>query len=148
MSKPKAPLCEFEREKLILRIQETIPADPDAISPLVDRVMDIARGMSCAKGKEFEIEIALREALANAVVHGCKSDSSKQVQCCVACDEARGMLVLVRDPGEGYDPFSLPNPTAAENVFSTHGRGIFLINRLVDEMEIRRGGTEILLRVR
>lgn len=148
MASAGAPLCEFEREKLILRIQETIPADPNAISPLVDRVMDIARQMSCARGKEIQIEIALREALANAVVHGCKNDPNKQVQCCVACDEGRGMLVLVRDPGEGYDPFLLPDPTAAENVFSTHGRGIFLINRLVDEMQVRRGGTEIFLRVR
>lgn len=148
MAIPGPPTCDFEREKLILKIQETIPGDANAVSPLVDKVMATARQMSCAKGKEVEIEIALREALANAVVHGCKNDPSKKVQCCVACDESRGMLVLVRDPGEGYDPFSLPDPTAAENVFSTHGRGIFLINRLVDEMEVRRNGTEIFLRVR
>ncbi|HEU5453523.1 MAG TPA: ATP-binding protein [Terriglobales bacterium] len=147
MATSEIPL-EFEREKLILRIDETIAADPNAISGLVDRVMGIARLMSCAKGKEMEIELALREALANAVVHGCKSDPGKQVQCCVGCDEGRGMLVVVRDPGEGYDPFALPDPTEAKNVFSTHGRGIFLINRLVDEVQIRRNGTEIFLRVK
>jgi serine/threonine-protein kinase RsbW len=53
------------------------------------------------------------------------------------------MLIVVRDPGEGFNPQSVPSPVMGQNVFSEHGRGIFLINQLMDEVRFERGGTEI-----
>ena len=82
------PTVEFDRNKLMIRIEVTLNADPTAISPVVEGIMEMARKLECAAGKEFEIETALREALANAIVHGCKNDPTKKVQCCVGCDEA------------------------------------------------------------
>lgn len=140
------PRCEFDSRELIMRFQITIAADVKAISPVVDGVMKLVRGMQCPAGNEFAVETALREALANAIVHGCKNDPTKNVQCCVACDESRGMLIVVRDPGEGFDPASLPSPVAGQNLFSAHGRGIYLINQLMDEVRYERGGTEIRMR--
>ncbi len=137
------PRCEFDSKELLLRIDVTLAADPNAISLVVERVMEIARKMHCAEGKEFEIELALQEALANAIQHGCKGDRSKMVQFCVACDEKRGILIIVRDPGQGFDPASIPNCVMSENVFAESGRGIFLINRLMDEVSFERNGTEI-----
>jgi serine/threonine-protein kinase RsbW len=142
------PRCEFETRNLILRLETIIPAEIDEVSPVVDRVMDLVRQMKCAAGKEMEVETALREALANAIVHGCKNDPSKKVQFCVACDEERGMLIIVRSPGEGFDPTSIPNPTLGENIYSAHGRGIFLINQLMDEVKFKDGGTEIFMRIK
>ncbi len=142
------PRCEFESSKLILRFEITLAADLNAISPVVDGVMKLVREMRCAAGKEDAVELALREALANAIFHGCKNDPAKQVQCCVACDESRGMLLVVRDPGEGFDPAALPSPIAGQNVYSEHGRGIYLINQLMDEVRYTRGGTEIHMRKR
>ncbi len=140
------PRCEFESSKLMLRFQITLAADVKAISPVVDGVMKIVREMGCAAGKEQAVELALHEALANAVTHGCKNDPRKEVQCCVACDESRGLLIVVRDPGEGFDPASLPSPITGQNLFSEHGRGIYLINQLMDEVRYERGGTEIRMR--
>jgi len=140
------PQCEFDSDKLIVRLQVTIPADVNSISPVVDGIMHLVRQMACAAGKEFAVETALREALANAIVHGCKNDPRKEVQCCVACDESRGLLLIVRDPGEGFDPASLPTPTLGQNIYAEHGRGIFLINQLMDEVRYERGGTEIHMR--
>lgn len=137
------PHCEFDPQKLILRLDTVVDGHPNAVSPLVDGVMEVVRGMGCAAGKEAEVEMALREALANAVVHGCKGDPEKKVECCVACDESRGLLIVIRDPGEGFDPKSIPSPIVGENLFETHGRGIFLINQLMDEVRFERGGTEI-----
>ena len=137
------PRCDFASDKLVLRINLTLNAEPNAVSPIVQAVMQIARQMKCAAGKEFEIELALQEALANAVVHGCGNDPSKQINCCVACDEARGMLIIIRDPGEGFDPELLPNPVVGQNVFSEHGRGIYLINQMMDKVWFTRGGTQI-----
>jgi serine/threonine-protein kinase RsbW len=138
--------AEFDRNKLMIRIEVTLNADPTAISPVVEGIMEMARRMECAAGKEFEIETALREALANAIVHGCRNDPTQKVQCCVACDEERGMLIIVRDPGAGFDPFGVPSPLNGENVYSNHGRGIFLINQLMDEVRFEKNGAEIHMR--
>src|ERR1700756_4813982 len=128
------------------KLDVTVSADLNAISGVVDGVMQIAREMKCADGNEFQIELALREALANAIVHGCKNDVSKKVECCVACTESSDVVILVRDPGEGFIPSALPNPLAAENLHATHGRGIYLINQLMDEVSFERNGAEIRMR--
>jgi anti-sigma regulatory factor (Ser/Thr protein kinase) len=128
------------------KLDVTIPANPNAISGVVDGVMQIAREMRCAQGNEFQIELALREALANAIIHGCNNDPSKKVECCVACTESSDVVILVRDPGEGFIPSAVPNPLAAENIHSTHGRGIYLINQLMDEVSFERNGAEIRMR--
>ena len=94
----------------MIRIEVTLNADPTAISPVVEGIMEMARRLECAAGKEFEIETALREALANAIVHGCKNDPTKKVQCCVGCDEERGMLIIVRDPGPRLRSLRRPRP--------------------------------------
>ncbi len=138
--------CDFEEEKLVLKFDTVVQANVNAISPMVDTVMDTVARMGCAAGRELEVETALREALANAIVHGCKNDQSKKVRLCVACDESCGMLIVVRDPGEGFDPSKLANPTVAKNIFESHGRGIYLINQLMDSVRYERGGTEIHMR--
>jgi len=138
--------CEFNQKDLILQLELTIPGDVKAIDPVVEKVMWVVGQMGCAAGGEFEIETALREALANAVVHGCKQDPGKQVEFVVACDQNRGMMIVVRDPGTGFDPGDVPSPIRGECLYSEHGRGIYLINELMDEVEIKNGGTEIFMR--
>jgi serine/threonine-protein kinase RsbW len=140
------PRCEFESEKLILHLNLKIPADVKQIDPVVEKILWVVGEMRCAAGKEFELETALREALANAIVHGCKGDPEKEIQFAVACDETKGIMIVVRDPGEGFDPDTLPSPIQGECLYSEHGRGIFLINQLMDEVEFDRGGTEIRMR--
>ena len=141
------PTCEFESKDLILKLQTTLEGRIEAIPPFVDGVMSVVQSMGCAVGKEREVEVALIEALANAVKHGCQNDPSKLVEVCVACDDSRGLLIVIRDPGPGFDPSSIPNPVVGQNLFSTHGRGIFLINQLVDEVHYEKGGTEIHMKI-
>jgi len=129
-----------------MRLDVTLNADPAAINHVVEEIMGMARKLECSVGKEFEIETALREALANAIVHGCKNDPTKKIECCVACENERGMLIVVRDPGNGFDPLKIPDPCNGENVFSNHGRGIYLINQLMDEVKFERNGAEIHMR--
>jgi len=128
------------------KLDVTIPANPNGISGVVDGVMQIAREMKCAEGNEYQIELALREALANAIVHGCDNDPNKKVECCVACTESSDVMIIVRDPGQGFDLKTVPDPLAAENLSSTHGRGIYLINQLMDEVSFERNGAEIRMR--
>ena len=135
--------CNFQADKLLVHLDVTISADPAAVSPIVNSVLDIARGMGCARGHEFEIETALRESLANAIKHGCGGDTSKRVRCCVACDESRGMLIVVSDPGQGFDPATVPSPLVGRQLYSEHGRGLYLIDQLMDEVWFTDGGTQI-----
>jgi serine/threonine-protein kinase RsbW len=135
--------CSFESQKLILKLSVTLCADRNAVDPVVQSVMKVVREMQCAAGREDDIELALTEALANAVVHGAKSDPTKVVECDVACDEKHGMLIVVRDPGPGFDLGKIPDPCSGENIFSNHGRGIYLINQLMDEVRFQKNGTEI-----
>ena len=146
MGSGRLPAIEFDRNRLMMRIDVTLNADPSAINGVVEGIMEMARKLECAAGREFEIETALREALANAIVHGCKNDPAKKIQCCVACEEEHGMLIVVRDPGSGFDPLAIPDPCNGENVYSSHGRGIYLINQLMDEVKFERNGTEIHMR--
>jgi serine/threonine-protein kinase RsbW len=143
MTAHRMPHCDFDAEDLHTRLRIQVPGRLDAITPAVDQVMGEVHAMECSKGKEFEIETALREALANAIRHGCGNDPDKSVEVCVACDPARGMLIVVRDPGPGFDPALIPSPVRGRNLFRHHGRGIYLINQLMDEVSFDRGGTEI-----
>ena len=115
----------------------TLPAEVSAITPVVSWVMRLLGELDYASGKEFEIEMALREALANAVLHGCKGDPSQKIDCSVTCDRKQGILIVVRDPGPGFDPKSIPSPTEDSNLHADHGRGILLINKLMDEVKSR-----------
>ena len=137
------PEYDFDPDKLNLRVRVTLAAERQSVDPVVEQVMQAVREMKCVNGKEDAIELALAEALANAVVHGAKEDPTKVIECLVACDEQRGILIIVRDPGEGFDPKGIPSCTMGENLYSNHGRGIFLINQLMDKVEFRKNGTEI-----
>jgi len=148
MSSESLMRCEFDSSDLLVKLDVKLPGDAKAVSPFIQSVMGVVNEMGCAAGREFEIEQALREALNNAIEHGSAHDPSKQIQCCVACDKTRGMLIVVRDPGPGFDPASIPSPIVGQNLFSTGGRGIYLINQLMDEVRFERGGTEIHMRMK
>jgi len=125
------------------KLNMTIPADANAINPVVDGVLEIVRAMKCSPGKEFEIEMAVREALANAILHGCNNDPTQTIQCIVTCDESAELLVVVRDPGKGFEPARAPDPLSPEHLHSDHGRGIYLINQFMDEVRFEEGGRAI-----
>lgn len=113
----------------------TIPADINRINPVVEGVLEVARQMQCGQGRELEIDVAVREALANAIIHGCKSDATKSIQCSVACDQGGEILLVIRDPGGNLNKASVADPTKGENVYSSHGRGLYLIDELMDDVE-------------
>jgi len=144
----KRPICELDEAALVTRVDLTVPGDVREVAPAVERIMEVVRGMGCAAGKEFEVELALTEALANAVEHGCGGDPRKHAQVCVGCDPDRALLIVIRDPGPGFDPSQVPSPVLGKRLYATGGRGIYLINRLMDDVHYERNGTEIHLRKR
>ena len=143
MSNNSEPVFDFLDDKLLFKLQVTVAADKAAVDSVVQRIMQSIREKDCAGDKEPAIELALSEALANAVIHGAKSDPSKVVECDVACDQNRSLLIVVRDPGEGFDPAKIPSPVMGQNIYSGHGRGVYLITQLMDEVKFLKNGTEI-----
>jgi serine/threonine-protein kinase RsbW len=129
-----------------MHFEVTLPADVAAISPVVAWVLRLVGDLENTKGKEFEIEMALREALANAILHGCMADPAKKIDISVTGDPAEGITIVVRDPGAGFNPASIPSPDDDSNLHADHGRGIFLIAKLMDEVTHERNGTVIRMR--
>ena len=140
--------CPLRREKLVSRFCEVISSTLTAVDAVQDKVMALVRSLPCAPEELEDVAIALREALANAILHGNQSDPTKRVvvACFCDCEENGGLLLVVRDEGSGFNPDEVPDPTEAEGVHSWHGRGIFLMRRFMDEVGYQDGGSEVLLR--
>ena len=126
----------------------TMRSEIDAISPLVDRLMTLIKISHCVAGGECDVEIALREALANAVLHGNRQDIQKKVHISCRVHPGRELSIVVKDEGSGFDPSRVPNPTVVEKIHSENGRGIFLMNAFMDDVRFERGGTEVHLHKR
>lgn len=124
----------------------TIPADPAAIPALTDGVMQVLKGKHWTEEDIIAVELALQEAVANAIRHGCRGDSSKHLECSVSLDTSGEIVIVVRDPGSGFDPTTVANPLEPANILKPSGRGIFLINSLMDEVHFADGGRELWMR--
>ena len=130
------------------RIELWMPSEIEAISPLVGRLMRLIEGSHCVTGEEPAVELALEEAIDNAVVHGNRMDRQKLVQILCRCELGKGVSVVVKDQGQGFDPNTVPDPTAPENIGAEHGRGIWLMKSVMDEVSFERGGREVRMKKR
>jgi serine/threonine-protein kinase RsbW len=54
--------------------------------------------------------------------------------------------IIIKDEGKGFDPNKVPDPTASVNLESEHGRGIYLMRKLMDEVHFEQGGAEVHMR--
>ncbi|MFH2142825.1 MAG: ATP-binding protein [Bacteroidota bacterium] len=91
------------------------------------------------------ILVATVEAVNNAILHGNRLDENKNVS--VKCVIADNLLTMtVADQGTGFDFDNIPDPTAPENIEKPHGRGVFLMRHLVDQLEFRNNGSIVELR--
>jgi len=126
----------------------TVPADPSAIPRIVDGVAAVLREKRWPNDDVMAVELSLQEAMANAIRHGCRNDPAQRVQCCVTVDGSGEVVIVVRDPGRGFDVATVPNPLAAENILKSSGRGVFLINALMDRVDYLDEGREVQMRKR
>ncbi len=96
------------------------------------------------------VGIAIREAVANAIKHGNRQDPDKQVDVELAVAEDIAVIRVV-DRGEGFDPGTVDDPLAPENLLRPNGRGIFYMKSFMDDIEYSahpEGGTVVTLRKR
>lgn len=126
-----------------LEIDAWIQSEIKAISPLVERLMRLIEGSHCIAGEESAVELALREALSNAVVHGNRLDAHKLVHVRCRCKVGKGISLTVSDQGQGFDPRTVPDSVTVENLEADHGRGIHLMKLAMDEVSFEQRGTEV-----
>ena len=127
----------------LLKVDAWIPSEVKAISPLVDRLMRLIEESHCIPGEESAVELALSEALSNAVIHGNRLDARKLVHVRGRCKVGNGISLIVSDQGQGFDASTIPDPVAVENLEAEHGRGIHLMKWAMDEVSFERRGTEV-----
>lgn len=141
MTTGTSPECACRSRRPDLAFE--IPAEVPAIEPVVTAISKFAQEKLGGDEKHLEVELALQELLANAVVHGCDCDASLRVQCWAAYDPENGLLVVVSDPGPGFLAKNVPDPLRAENLGREYGRGVLLIRSLVDDIHYLRSGSEV-----
>ena len=113
---------------------ETVAAAAAAVAEFISR-----SGIS--DDAAFGIDMAVREAVTNAVLHGNRQDDKKTVDI-VLKSSPDAVEISVHDQGPGFNPEDVPDPTAKENILKTSGRGIFFMRSFMDEVNwlIRPGG--------
>jgi serine/threonine-protein kinase RsbW len=129
-----------------VELRQSLSSKVAAISPFVDQLMKFVHYFRRVDGSEIEIEVALREALANAVIHGNGDDSCKSVYTTCRCYMDGEVSITVQDQGRGFDSNAILDPTLRENLLSTHGRGIYLVKTLMDEVSFEEGGSVVRMR--
>ena len=108
----------------------------------------IARGIGLDEDSSHWVGVAIRESVINAIKHGNRNDASKHVfvEFETATTDVPELTIRVRDQGEGFDPETVADPLAPENLLKSSGRGIFLIRNFMDDVQLQRapqGGMEI-----
>jgi serine/threonine-protein kinase RsbW len=135
----------FDHRAYTVRLRAKLPSTRQALNGAVDRVMQIAGRCKCRGRHRTDLEIALREALANAITHGNALLDGKRIYLRCYGRPRSGMLIIVRDEGAGFDPRGVPDPRDADRRHLEHGRGLLLMRELMDYVEYRRGGREVVL---
>ena len=135
-----------------VELHQCVASRATEILPFVDRLMGFIRLFMQRFGMEKEtqdvIEIAICEALANAVIHGNRENRDKNVDVTCRCSMDGEVLIIVRDQGTGFESSAVPDPTEPERLFLTAGRGLHLMRALMDEVSFEENGTVVRMRKR
>ena len=117
---------------------ETIELSIESKLEFVDMVGSVTKSMTAKLGFSEDdaswIELAVHEAVINAITHGNRNADDKQVDVKFVIEQD-ALTVYVRDRGEGFDPSRLPDPLDPNNLLNPNGRGIFYMRTFMDEVE-------------
>lgn len=130
-------------DDLFTLLDVRMPGDTSAIAGVTDAVTATLLQFDVPEEKRFEIALAVQEALANAVVHGCENDPSQEVRCRLERGSDGRILIIVTDPGPGFTAKDPSAPVQTDNLYAGSGRGVYLIRQLMDEVRFENGGNQI-----
>jgi len=122
----------------------TIPSTPGGRQQAEAVIMEEVSELGFSDEAQFSIRLAVEEAVVNAIKHGNRFDKNKKVFLRFGCNGNQFSLT-VRDEGRGFDPNTIPDPTAPENLTLPYGRGIMLMNAYMDHVTFSPTGNEVTL---
>ena len=127
-------------------ISESIkmPSDIKKIRKVIARIVDLLVERNVDKSHMFDIRLSVEEAIINAIEHGNKKDKNLIVDISFAIDDEK-IELAVEDQGRGFDHTKMPDPTTNGNVLRAHGRGVYLIHKLMDRVQYNDRGNRIKL---
>jgi len=123
----------------------SLPSRIDTVATAAAAVAEFVGRSGMSEEAAFGIDMAVREAVTNAVLHGNRQDEEKTVDLTLK-SSPDALEISVHDQGPGFNPEEVPDPTAQENILKTSGRGIFFMRTFMDEVNwlIRpSGGTTV-----
>jgi serine/threonine-protein kinase RsbW len=123
----------------------SLPSRIETVATAAAAVAEFIGRSDVSDDAAFGIDMAVREAVTNAVLHGNRQDENKSVDI-VLKSSPDAVEISVHDQGPGFNPEDVPDPTAQENILKTSGRGIFFMRTFMDEVDwlIRpEGGTTV-----
>jgi serine/threonine-protein kinase RsbW len=123
----------------------TLPSRIESVEEAAISINQILSRSGVNEEVSFGVDMAVREAVTNAVLHGNKQDEGKFVHVTTRTSP-NSVEISVHDEGEGFNPQDVPNPTESENIMKTSGRGIFFMRTFMNDVEwfIRpEGGTTV-----
>ena len=123
----------------------TLPSRIEAIDEAATAVAGLVTRSGISEDAAFGIDMAVREAMTNAVIHGNKLDETKFVEIIVK-SSLDALEISVHDQGPGFNPETISDPTKEENILKTSGRGIFFMRNFFDEVDWSispEGGTTV-----
>jgi serine/threonine-protein kinase RsbW len=122
-------------------------SNPQNVQQVQALVNELANQYEISRDTYDNILLSLTEAVTNAIVHGNDQDENKLVE--VQLTKCQDTLAFrISDEGPGFDPNSLPDPTAPENLCKCGGRGVFLMRELSDGIEFINNGSTVEIRFR
>ena len=122
--------------------ETTIYSEQKNLRVVENLIDEISGELSLSSEVYGKVLIAAIEAVNNAIMHGNKSDPQKSVEIKIVT-EGKEIHIFVKDEGEGFDYENVPDPTSPENIENIHGRGVFLMIQLSDEVHFYENGSRV-----
>ena len=115
-------------------IELVLPSRIEAVADAAVAAAEVVNRSQLGDEAAFGVDMAVREAVTNAVLHGNLQDEAKSVE--IVFNASPDVLeITVRDHGTGFNPASVPDPTDPQNILKTSGRGILFMRTFMDEVE-------------
>lgn len=128
----------------IWQCERVIPSRPGAGREAQEEILQQLARHHWIEHDLFCVQLAMEEALVNAIKHGNHFDVSKQVR--IACRLAPDRVQIeVADEGSGFNPALVPDPTDSANLESPSGRGVMLMRSFMSRVEFNDAGNQVLL---
>ena len=126
----------------ILEIDSWLPSEIQDVSPTVERFMRLIGGSESVKGAERDVELALREALRNAVMHANQADSKTRVHIRCRCGPGKEISIVVTHQGKGFDFGKTIGKSRKSEPAGKDGGGE-LMKVAINKVSFERAGTEV-----